>query len=98
MNRDTVEGKLDEIKGKVKQSIGETFGDEKLANSGAADQVKGNAKEAWGKTKDAVHAVTDDAVSKGNDIRSRMTSTAQNAKDAVSEKMEDIKGDRKRSA
>jgi uncharacterized protein YjbJ (UPF0337 family) len=98
MNRDTAEGKFDEVKGKVKQSIGETLGDEKLANSGAADQVKGSAKEAWGKTKEALHAVTDDAESKGNDIRSRITSTAQNAKDAVSEKMDDIKGDRKRSA
>lgn len=98
MNRDTAEGKFDEVKGKIKQSIGETFGNEKLANSGAADQVKGNAKEAWGETKDAAHTVAGDAESKGNDIRSQITSLAQSAKDAVSEKMDDIKGDRKREA
>ena len=40
MNRDTAEGKFDQVKGKMKQSVGEAFGNDKLANSGAADQVK----------------------------------------------------------
>ena len=61
MNRDTAEGKFDQIKGKAKQSIGEAFGNDKLANSGAVDQVKGAAKEAWGNAKDAAQAVAHDA-------------------------------------
>jgi uncharacterized protein YjbJ (UPF0337 family) len=58
MNKDTVTGKIDQAKGKVKQTVGEAVGNERLANSGAADQVKGAAKEAWGNTKDAAHAVS----------------------------------------
>ncbi len=102
MNSDTASGKFDEVKGKIKQSVGEAFGDEKLANSGAADQVKGNVKEAWGNTKDAAHAVADDAhaqaESKGTDVRAKITSTAQNVKNAVSEKVDEIKRDHKHSA
>ena len=56
MNRDTAEGKFDQIKGKVKQSVGEAFGDHSLANSGAADQVKGAAKEGWACPSDAAIA------------------------------------------
>jgi uncharacterized protein YjbJ (UPF0337 family) len=58
MNNDTVTGKLDQAKGKIKQTVGEAVGNERLANSGAADQVKGAVKEAWGNTKDAAHAVS----------------------------------------
>ena len=33
--------------------MGETLGNQKLANQGVADQVKGAAKETWGNVKDA---------------------------------------------
>ncbi|HEY0760460.1 MAG TPA: CsbD family protein [Acidisarcina sp.] len=56
MNKSNVGGKVDEVKGKIKQGVGEAIGDDKLANSGAADQVKGAAKETWGNAKDAVNA------------------------------------------
>lgn len=49
MNRETVEGKFDQLKGKAKQSVGEAVGNSKLANSGAIDQVKG-AGERHGAT------------------------------------------------
>jgi uncharacterized protein YjbJ (UPF0337 family) len=55
MNSDQVSGKFDQIKGKVKQGVGEAVGDQRLANQGVADQVKGAAKEVWGNAKDAVH-------------------------------------------
>jgi uncharacterized protein YjbJ (UPF0337 family) len=84
MNRDTTEGKFDQMKGKIKQSVGEAFGNDKLANSGTADQVKGAAKEAWGNAKDAAQAVSNDAhdhaASHGHDVRAKITSTAQNVK------------------
>ncbi|HWB32008.1 MAG TPA: CsbD family protein [Acidobacteriaceae bacterium] len=102
MNRDTMEGKFDQLKGKAKQSIGETVGDDRMANSGTADQVKGAAKEAWGNTKDAAQTISDDAHARAeehkHDIREKITSTAQNAKDAVSEKAEDEAYKRRRSA
>jgi uncharacterized protein YjbJ (UPF0337 family) len=53
MNKDTVEGKFDQVSGAVKQKAGEVFGNQKMANSGVADQVKGAAKETWGNAKDA---------------------------------------------
>jgi uncharacterized protein YjbJ (UPF0337 family) len=102
MNRDTTEGKLDQLKGKVKQSVGEAVGNDKLANSGTADQVKGAAKEAWGNAKDAVKAVSGDAhahaESHGHDVREKITSTAQNVKNATNEKAEEIKAEHRRSA
>jgi len=61
MNTDTVSGKVDQVKGAVKQSIGEATGNDRLANSGAADQIKGNAKEAFGNVKDAFKSESTDA-------------------------------------
>jgi uncharacterized protein YjbJ (UPF0337 family) len=102
MNRDITEGKLDQMKGKVKQSVGEAIGNEKLANSGAADQVKGAAREALGNTKDAAKSAANvahaHAESHSHDIRAKITSTAQNAKNAVSDKAKQIKNEYKRTA
>ena len=100
MNRETAEGKFDQMKGKVMQSVGEAVGNSKLANSGAADQVKGAAKEAWGNTKEAVQSVSRDAGERAeahaHDVRARITSTAQNAKNVVNSKAEQIRNDRER--
>jgi len=105
MNRDTVEGKFDQLKGNAKQSIGEALGNDKLANSGTVDQVKGAAKEVWGNAKDTFHAVAGEAhaccstqhseakqqaADTAHDVREKITSTAQNVKDAVSAKAEAI--------
>ena len=58
MNKDTASGKFDQIAGKVKQSVGEAVGNQKMANAGAAEQVKGAAKETWGKVTDTAHDVS----------------------------------------
>ena len=102
MNRNTTEGKFDQFKGKVKQSVGEMTGNDRLANSGTADQVKGAAKEAWGKTRDAANTVAADARARSeerkHDIREKIVSTAQNAKDSVNARAEDVKFQHKRTA
>jgi len=102
MNTNTTEGKFAQIKGKVKQSVGEAVGNEKLANSGTADQVKGAAKEAWGNTQDAAKSVSEDAhahaEAHGHDVRSKIASTAQNVKDSINAKAEQVKVEHKRSA
>ena len=59
MNKDTVTGKAEQVAGKVKQSFGEAVGNQKIANSGAAEQIKGAARETWGKTKDTAKDVAD---------------------------------------
>jgi uncharacterized protein YjbJ (UPF0337 family) len=106
MNKNTAEGKFDQVKGKMKQSVGEAIGNDRLANSGAADQVKGAAKETWGNAKDAAKSVSDDAHARaedqhaqtGHDVREKIVSTAQNVKNALSAKVDEIKRDHKRSA
>lgn len=108
MNKENITGKLDQVAGKVKEKIGEAVGDQKLANSGAAQQVKGAAKEAWGNAKDTAaevgdkaraqsHAETADlkerSEEKAHDIREKITSTAQNVKDKINAKLDDVKRD-----
>jgi uncharacterized protein YjbJ (UPF0337 family) len=98
MNNSTVEGKFDQMKGKIKQAVGETTGNETLANSGAADQVKGAAKETWGNVKDAAEdvkrtngtypvetarPVAEDSHATAHDIREKIVESAQNAKDSI---------------
>ena len=52
MNKEQVSGKFDQVTGKVKETVGEAVGNDRLANQGVADQVKGAAKETWGKVKE----------------------------------------------
>ena len=106
MNTDKVEGKFDQVAGKIKQGVGETIGNQKLANAGAAEQVKGAAKETWGHAKDAANAVNTDTQAKAqvereglkartgekaHDLREKITSTAHNVKEKMNEKLDDIK-------
>ncbi|MFP5070355.1 CsbD family protein [Pseudonocardia nantongensis] len=51
------DGKTDEVKGKIKETVGDVTGDEELEVQGKGDQTKGNLKQAGEKLKDAV---TDD--------------------------------------
>ena len=73
MNKDQVTGKVEQAAGRVKQGVGETLGNQKLANQGVADQVKGAAKETWGNVKDAAAVTADrhqkEAEHKANDAR-----------------------------
>jgi uncharacterized protein YjbJ (UPF0337 family) len=106
MNKQTVEGKFDQVAGKIKEKVGEATGNQRLANAGAADQIKGMAKETWGKTKDAAqeasdtHRVGTDAEGKdlkartendAHDIRGKITTAARDLKEKVDEKLDDFK-------
>jgi uncharacterized protein YjbJ (UPF0337 family) len=44
-----VRGKVDKLKGNVKESVGNAADDERLRDEGAADQAAGNVEEAFGK-------------------------------------------------
>lgn len=48
-NKDEVQGKADQVKGKIKQGAGELAGDEKLKNEGDADEAAGRVEEGFGK-------------------------------------------------
>lgn len=60
MDKDRVEGKLEDIKGRVKRQVGEWTGDENAQAEGTAEQVKGKVQNAFGKAKDAVRDAADD--------------------------------------
>jgi uncharacterized protein YjbJ (UPF0337 family) len=83
MNKDQVTGKVEQVAGRVKQGVGETLGNQKLANQGVADQVKGAAKETWGNVKDAA-GVTADRRHKEAELR------ANDARAGVREKVEEV--------
>lgn len=44
MNRDELEGKKDEIKGKVKQGVGDLTDNERLHDEGVADEASGKVQ------------------------------------------------------
>ncbi len=59
MDKDRVEGKVEDVKGRIKRQVGEWTGDEETQAEGAAQQVKGKIQNAWGKVKDAGRDVLD---------------------------------------
>ena len=67
MDKDRIEGKANDIKGRVKRQVGEWTGDEKTQAEGAADQAKGKVQNAWGKMKDAGRDAVDDRNKKHNE-------------------------------
>jgi uncharacterized protein YjbJ (UPF0337 family) len=106
MNTEKIEGKFDQVAGKIKQGVGEAVGNQKLANAGAAEQIKGAAKETWGHAKDAANTVNDETRArtqvegenlkmrteeKAHEMRDKITSTAQNIKNKMNDKFDDIK-------
>src|SRR5580700_10369245 len=103
MNTEKIEGKFDQVAGKIKQGVGEAVGNQKLANAGAAEQIKGAAKETWGHAKDAANTVSDDTrvragaegeslkvrtEEKAHEMREKITSTAQNIKEKMNDKFD----------
>ncbi len=64
MDKDRIEGKMDDVKGRVKRQVGEWTGDSETQAEGLGDQIKGKTQNAVGKMKDAARDLVDDA--KGN--------------------------------
>jgi uncharacterized protein YjbJ (UPF0337 family) len=106
MNTDKVEGKFDQVAGKIKQGVGEAIGNQKLANAGAAEQIKGATKETWGNAKDTANVVREDnrprtsaeakdvksrSESTAHDLRDKVTTAAHNMKEKVNEKLDNMK-------
>jgi len=49
MNRDEIDGKADQLKGKVKQAAGDLTDDQDLHDEGVADEAAGNVQEGFGR-------------------------------------------------
>lgn len=93
MNRQTVEGKFDQVSGAIKQKAGETFGNQKLANSGVADQVKGAVKESWGKAKDVASERRENSERRTEEVRLHAEETANKVRDKVVDRAQSLKED-----
>ena len=61
MNKDELDGKMDRLKGEVKQKVGDLTDDQQLHDEGVADEAAGRVEEGFGKARrkvgDALHDV-----------------------------------------
>jgi uncharacterized protein YjbJ (UPF0337 family) len=60
MNRDELDGKGKQIKGKAKQAMGDLTDDERLRNEGVDDEAVGDAQEGFGKARRKVGEAIED--------------------------------------
>ena len=59
-NKDEIEGKFDQAKGKTKEAIGRAIDDEELEAEGKADHAKGEVSEGFGKARRKVGEAIED--------------------------------------
>jgi uncharacterized protein YjbJ (UPF0337 family) len=60
MNKDEINGKADQIKGKIKQATGDLTDDERLHDEGVADEASGNVQEGFGRGRRKVGEAIED--------------------------------------
>ena len=73
-NNDQVEGKWEQVKGTIKDKVGEVTGDRDLEAEGEVQNAEGETQETWGKLKKGVGDTVDavgDAISNAGDKISR---------------------------
>ena len=63
-NKDEVQGKVDQVKGRIKEKVGELSNDEQLRNEGEAQHDAGHVEEAFGKGRRKVGEVVKDIADK----------------------------------
>ena len=87
INKDTIEGTLNEFGGKVEGAFGDATGDTKTQVSGKIDELKGKAQDVYGKARDKVSEWADNApkpVQRARETASRYASEGvERAKTAV---------------
>jgi len=59
-NKDEMEGKWEQAKGRVKEGVGKAFDDPDLEAEGDADRVGGEAQEGFGKARRKVGEFVED--------------------------------------
>lgn len=59
-NRDEIEGKFDQAKGKTKEVVGRALDDRDLEAEGNADRVGGDVQEGFGKARRKVGETVED--------------------------------------
>lgn len=59
-NRDEIEGKFDQAKGKTKEVVGKAIDDRELENEGRVDNAGGKLQEGYGKARRKVGEAIED--------------------------------------
>jgi uncharacterized protein YjbJ (UPF0337 family) len=59
MNEDRAKGSAEQVKGGVKETVGNVTGDQKMQAEGKGDKAKGKLQNAVGGVKDAVKDAVD---------------------------------------
>ena len=54
MDKDRIKGSAEQVKGKVKETVGKALGDAKLEGEGKAEKMKGKVDNAVGSMKDTL--------------------------------------------
>lgn len=60
MNKDELDGKIDQVKGKAKQGIGDATNNERLHDEGVADEASGDVQEGFGRGRRKVGEAVED--------------------------------------
>jgi uncharacterized protein YjbJ (UPF0337 family) len=60
MDKKNIEGGIDHLKGKVKETVGVVSGDRKLEGEGKLDELKGKLKDAAGNLREGIKNKLDD--------------------------------------
>ncbi len=65
-NRDELDGKTEQVKGRVKQAWGDLTNNEQLRDEGVADEAEGNVQEGFGRARRKVGEFIEEV---GEDIK-----------------------------
>jgi uncharacterized protein YjbJ (UPF0337 family) len=60
MNKDELDGKVEKLKGKMKQGVGDMTDNERLHDEGVADEASGEAQEGFGRGRRKVGEAVED--------------------------------------
>jgi len=60
MDKKNLEGELDRVKGRLKETVGVATGDRELEGEGKLDQLKGKIKDAAGNLREGIKNKLDD--------------------------------------
>lgn len=60
VNKDEVKGKYEQVKGTIKDKVGEATGNERLEAEGEVQHAEGEVQQTWGEAKRKVSNVIED--------------------------------------
>ncbi|MEO6120094.1 MAG: CsbD family protein [Terriglobales bacterium] len=86
MDKNRTEGKMKDIKGRVKRQVGEWTDDSKLQGEGMADQAEGKVQNTYGQAKDKVKDFADDVKDEVNEHTGKAAEPSKDSGDRFFDK------------